>query len=96
MRMRAAYAPDFRELCPLLECSPPVLPPLCDCASQPLAAADAVVGDMLVRHKNKKGNPARWAARIRDLVAVVVLNLIKNLHLQSTWPSTVRSDEWPP
>ena len=34
LRDGRAYAPDFRELCPLLECSPSILFPLCDDASQ--------------------------------------------------------------
>ena len=47
LRDGRAYAPDFRELCPLLECSPSILFPLCDDVSQPPADIDAIVGDML-------------------------------------------------
>ena len=47
LRDGRAYAPDFRELCPLLECSPFILFPLCDDVSLSPADIDAIVGDML-------------------------------------------------
>ena len=47
LRDGRAYAPDFCKLYSLLECSPLILFPLCDDVSQPPAAVDAVVGDML-------------------------------------------------